>query len=53
MRLRVTRPGEAVYETMMAEFLTAAQVPKRGTTISVKVHPQLREVIVWAGDETD
>jgi hypothetical protein len=48
MRLRVTRPGEADYEAQLAAYLVKAQVPNKGDTISVKVHPHHPEVVVWA-----
>jgi hypothetical protein len=51
MRLRVTRPGEVDYEGMLAEFLDTEQVPKKGATIPVKVHPQHPEVIVMVPDQ--
>lgn len=52
MRLLVSRPGETEYETTIAEFLLSDEVPKKGDTIAVKIHPQRPEVIVWAPDET-
>ena len=52
IRLRVSRPGEADYEGMVAEYLRADEVPKQGATIPVKVHPQRPEVIVMVHGET-
>lgn len=52
IRLRVSRPGEADYEGMVAEFMRADQLPKQGATIPVKVHPQRPEVIVLVHEET-
>jgi hypothetical protein len=52
MRVRVMRPGAADYEATLAEFLTGDQVPKKGETIPIKVHPQRPEVMVLAIDET-
>jgi hypothetical protein len=48
MRLRVARPGEADYETQLAAYLVHDQVPKKGDTISIKVHPHRPEIVVWA-----
>jgi len=50
MRLRVSKPGEADYEALMAEYLSGAQVPRKGDVIAVKVHPQRPDVIVMVLD---
>jgi hypothetical protein len=52
MRLRVTGRGAGDYEVIVAEYLTAAQVPKIGATIPVKVHPQRPEIVVLTHDAT-
>lgn len=52
IRLRVRGPNADEYEVSVAEYLTAAQVPKPGTTIPIKVHPQRPEVVVLTRDMT-
>jgi hypothetical protein len=51
MRLRVTRPGEGDYEVMVAEYLTADQVPMKGSTIPIKVHPERPDIVVLSREE--
>jgi hypothetical protein len=53
-RLLVTRPGAEPYEATMVEFLDLdrAKVPKKGATITVNVHPQRPEIMVFVSDTT-
>jgi hypothetical protein len=48
MRVRVIRPGESDYEAQLAVYLLHDQVPRMGDTISIKVHPNRPEIVVWA-----
>jgi hypothetical protein len=52
MRLLVSGANAHEYEVIVAEYLRAAQVPKVGTTIPIKVHPQRPEVVVLIPDTT-
>jgi len=48
MRVRVKPPDAPEYEARLAEFITGAEAPSVGDTLSVKIHPSRPDVVVIA-----
>lgn len=51
MQVRVAGLNGSAYEVPLNAFLSGNQVPEKGDTILVKVHPDHPEVVVW-GEKT-
>lgn len=52
MRVRVKPADAPEYEVNLAEYLSGDDIPKKGDTIPVKIHPQRSEVVVMVvGDK--
>jgi uncharacterized membrane protein len=51
MRVRVKSANAPEYEVNLAEYLAGDDVPTKGDTIPVKIHPQRSEIVVMARDK--
>lgn len=52
MRVRVNPPDAPEYEAQLAEYLSGDEIPTKGDTIAVKIHPQHSEIIVMVRDKS-
>jgi len=48
LQLRVLPTNGSPYEAKLTQFLEAAEVPEKGSTIAVKIHPHRKDIIVLA-----
>lgn len=51
MRVRVKPTDAPEYEADVAEYLSGDEIPTKGDTIPVKIHPQRSEIVVMARDK--